>query len=196
MQNGAKRWFDHNRRKAAEARSAAYTSQMDRVRLGRVLGRGARIAARTVYEAVDAATSSAPTISGTPPSSKSESVPASNRTSAYRPSSTTASTSNAGTAVQQALRTATQMQTSARSAKRGVLAPVKRATRALTLEMTGSFFALFALSFCIALWRSRELLYSNPTAPRLWLYLALAALFFYFSATNFVRAHRISKGLG
>ena len=73
-----------------------------------------------------------------------------------------------------------------------MLAPVKRASRALSLELAGSFFALFALSFSGAAWRFRGLVQTG-SAQRLWVYVGLAALFTYFAFSSFLRARKISR---
>ncbi|WP_419806044.1 hypothetical protein [Terriglobus sp.] len=165
---------------------------MDRVRLGRVLGRGARMAARTVYEAVDAATASPP-----PAQNQRRSQPAAQPRPAAQPLPAAqprpaAPGPEPRYTVQQAVRTAGRLHSSARAAQQGVLAPVKRASRALSLELAGSFFVLFALSFSGAAWRFRGLAQTGG-GQRLWVYVGLAALFGYFALSSFLRARRISR---
>ena len=149
---------------------------MDRVRFGRVLGRGARVAARTVYDAVDAATAPAPE----------------SHTRVVAPRRPATIAADPPAAVQRAVRTAGRVQESARVARRGVLEPVKRISRAVSLEITGSFFALFALSFGAAAWRLRGMA-QGAGRQRLWVCLALAVLFGYFAVSSFMRARRISR---
>ena len=161
---------------------------MDRVRLGRVLGYGARMAARTVVEAVDAATTATPATN--------RRLPAANPTSETARSSTRTPGQAAPaprSAVAQAVQTAGRVQGGARAARRGVLEPVKRASRAVSLEIAGSFFALFALSFGAAAWRFRGLASRGEAAQRLWIYLGFAALFAYFACSSFLRARRLSR---
>ena len=80
----------------------------------------------------------------------------------------------------------------ARAAAVGVGTPFRKATSALWHEVTGSFFALFALSFAVGAWRMRAI--AANTIPndrfRLYAFSALALLFAYFSISNFMRAHR------
>lgn len=153
---------------------------MDRVRLGRVLGRGARMAARTVYDAVDAATTPSPAAEVQRPSVGPQQM---------RPA---ASAHRTRSAVQTAVQAVGQVHGSARAARQGVLAPVKRASRAVSLEIAGSFFALFALSFSVAAWRFHGLA-QGGAAQRFWPCMGLAVLFGYFACSSFLRARRISR---
>ncbi len=67
-----------------------------------------------------------------------------------------------------------------------------RASRALWHELTGSFFALFALSFTLAMWKTRQTAVSTVPGDRyhFYAYCALALLFGYFSVSSFLRARR------
>jgi hypothetical protein len=88
---------------------------------------------------------------------------------------------------------------------RAVFEPVKRHSRQLWLEVTGSFFGLLALSMGAGAWKLHNIFraalqtaHTNHAA--LWsqdvlkFYLASAAclMFAYFSISNFVRAGRSS----
>lgn len=144
---------------------------MDRVRLGRVLGRGARMAARTAYEALDAATAPEP------------------------PSRTASPTPRAVAERVQLLRpVAGRVVTAARATggRAGMFAPVRRASRAVSLEVTGSFFALFALSFGLGMWHARDELHAGPHGvARFGAYAAIALFFAYCAGTSFQRARRL-----
>jgi hypothetical protein len=78
------------------------------------------------------------------------------------------------------------------AARQGVTAPLKRASRALWHELTGSFFALFALSFAAATWKTRHNAMSAiaDDRHRFYAFCVLALLFGYFSVSSFVRARR------
>lgn len=91
------------------------------------------------------------------------------------------------------VQTAGRVHGSARVARDGVLAPVKRASRAVTLQITGSFFAIFALSFIAAAWRAHGALQTGATQQRFWLYTVFGTLFAYFAISNFLRARRLSR---
>jgi hypothetical protein len=162
---------------------------MDRVRLGRALGFGARAAAKTLAQAADAAMSpnpSAPAKSNATPRPAQTVTPA-QPASFSRPSAgnVVAATSRMG---------------------RAVLEPVKRHSRELWLQITGSFFALLACSMAGGMWAMRVAVQSafqhaQTNHAALWsqdllkFYLATAAflMFAYFAVSNFIRAARSSK---
>lgn len=162
---------------------------MDRVRLGRVLGRGARLAARTAYEAIDAATAQAPV--GTQPATP-EILPPQTAGSTNRP---LAKRTDAAHAFPQRKPSAPQTYSpspAGRSARPGRLAPLRRASRAVSLEVTGSFFALFALSFAVGTWHAREDLHAGtPGVVRVAVFAAVTLFFAYCSVSNFQRAKRL-----
>lgn len=143
------------------------------------------MAARTMYDAVDAAT--APAAAETP---RQRTPPAGSYPDARNAPST--GPGPHANAVGQVLRTAERVQGSVRATRQGVLAPVKRASHAVSLEIAGSFFALFAFSFGVAAWRFR-----NPgpgsAVPRVWFCSVLAAVFLYFAISSFLRARRLSQ---
>ncbi|AFL89859.1 hypothetical protein Terro_3645 [Terriglobus roseus DSM 18391] len=80
----------------------------------------------------------------------------------------------------------------AAAARAGMASPLKTASKALWHELTGSFFALFAASFTIAIWQTRANATSAVPADRyrFLAFCALALLFAYFSVSNFLRAKR------
>ena len=139
---------------------------MDRVRFGRALGYGARHAAKTLAQAVDAAT----TPSATP----------------SKPRVTTAEVRSRVAAAPQTLR---QASTQAKVAGRSVWSPVARFSSVLWLQVTGTFFLLIAAVFAGGLWKVRGAAHS-PDAGRLYVYAAAFAVFAYFGVSNFVRAWR------
>jgi len=80
-----------------------------------------------------------------------------------------------------------------RAAGRGVggfLRPFSRVGGILWLEITGAFFALFALFFAQDLWRTHLNYAQGPLHQRFLLSAALTALFAYLSASSFWRARR------
>ena len=78
---------------------------------------------------------------------------------------------------------------------RAVWNPFALATGVLWLEITGAFFALFALFFAQHLYELRGSWATNHPGDRqhLVLYAGLVVLFTYFSASSFFRAHRKQK---
>ena len=86
------------------------------------------------------------------------------------------------------------------TAKRGakafgqaLLGPFTHAGKLLWLEVTGLFFALFALYFAQNVYRVRTSWRQGPEHSHLLLYCALAAAFAWFSFSSFARAYRRSK---
>ena len=155
---------------------------MDRERLGRVLGRGARLAARTAVEAVQAATAPEPVAAQQPRAATRPAQP-----DILPPDRRSIPSGPPVRAVRAAAAAAT-------AAKAGMASPLKSASKALWHELTGSFFGLFAASFTIAVWQTR----ANAVSPvpadryRFAAFCALALLFAYFSVSNFRRAKKRS----
>jgi hypothetical protein len=88
----------------------------------------------------------------------------------------------------------------AATAKRGakafgqaLLGPFTHAGSVLWLEITGLFFALFALFFVQSIYRVRTAWRQGPEHTHLLLYVFLAAVFVWFSFSSFSRAYRKSK---
>lgn len=161
---------------------------MDRERFGRVLGRGARMAARTALEAVDAATSPSPATPSRPaPPPQPQVIPPRAEPVTQRPVSRPVANPRPDF-----LQAAAAAKQGVAAAKQGVAAPLKRASRALWHELTGSFFALFALSFTAAMWKTRHNAMSAVADDRyrFYFFCVLAVLFGYFSVSSFVRARR------
>ena len=163
---------------------------MDKVRLGRILGKGAKQAARTAWEAIDAATAPDPN----PPTPNRSAAP---RTPVERPTVMPPSTRSAAnptqpnrdalvTAVAKAADAAQSLQRGKRQMKQAALAPLKRAGHALWLEVTGSIFLIFAVGFGVNAWRVRTM-HGRPTVA---FFCIMCVLFLYFSATSFMKARR------
>jgi len=86
------------------------------------------------------------------------------------------------------------------TAKRGakafgqaVLGPFTHAGSILWLEITGLFFALFALFFVQSVYRVRTAWRQGPEHAHLLLYCVLAVGFGWFSVSSFTRAYRKNK---
>jgi hypothetical protein len=75
----------------------------------------------------------------------------------------------------------------------GLLGPFTHAGKVLWLEITGLFFALFALYFAQNVYRVRAAWRQGPEHSHLLLYCALTAAFAWFSFSSFARAYRRSK---
>ena len=146
---------------------------MDRVKFGRALGYGARHAAKTLVQAAEAA--SAPN-------------PASDtRPGAARPASTPSPAAARRIPDVQTVRTA------GKQAKSSLVAPVVRFSSVVWLQVTGVFFGLVAFTMGMAAWRARAGFHAaaNSTeAMKVCAYVAVCALFTYFTVSSFLRAAR------
>lgn len=142
---------------------------MDRVKFGRALGYGARHAAKTLSQAVDAA--SAPN-------------PSSRQVPAARPSSSPP--------VTRSLPDARTVRAAGRQAKSSLVTPVVRFSSVIWLQVTGVFFAMVAVTMGSAAWRARAGFHASGGSPEVkaYAYLAVCALFSYFAISSFVRARR------
>lgn len=148
---------------------------MDRVRFGRALGYGARHAAKTLAQAVDAAASPSPTEPARRPAQASSPDP--------RP---TAGPQRAA----QAQRT---VHSARKQAKSSFFSPIARFSSVLWLQVTGTFFALVAVTMGAAAWRARAAWHQAPSshpAIKLYVYLGVFAVFAYFAISSFLRAER------
>jgi hypothetical protein len=170
---------------------------MDRVRLGRALGLGARHAVKTLVTAVDAATAEDPSRKrarrsadarpGRPPVSS----PSAARHGPAKPGP-------AAKVAQTASRTAAQAREVRQGVGRGskrfgeaVWNPFVRLSGVLWLEVTGVFFGIFALFALGAVWRLRGEWHPTAAGHRGLLgAVAMLAAFGYFCVSSFVRAHR------
>ena len=141
---------------------------MDNVRFGRALGKGTRAAAKSLWEAADAAASPAPARAAQPQHRATEPVRA---------------------ASAQPLRQAPGR----RAARTGLFAPLRKFSGVLWLEVTGSFFGLFAAFMAEGAWKLRAAVHApagSPDLRKLWMHVALFLLFGYFAVSSFVRARR------
>ena len=176
-----------------------YTLGMDSVRFGRVLGIGARLAAKTMVSAVDAATAPNP--------SAAKAKQGTEGGAAAGSSSTTAEKAKAsGTQLgQNVVRTTAQVRQTGRGLKEGgrrfgeaVRGPLVKASGVLWLELTGVFFGIFAVFAGGNAWKMRGALHETSANHnghvRLLISVAMAVVFGYFCVSSFVRANRRSRG--
>jgi hypothetical protein len=144
---------------------------MEPKKVGRTLGIGVRVASNMLRERVERAAASTPAPStagnGRPTATPRPSVPLSSRVA-----------------------------TAKRGAKafgQALLGPFTHAGGVLWLEITGLFFALFALFFVQSVYRVHTAWRQGPEHTHLLLYCALAFIFAWFSVSSFTRAYRKSK---
>jgi hypothetical protein len=146
---------------------------MEPKKVGRTLGIGVRVASNIIRERVERASAahSAPVEAG----NGRPAAPAQNRVS-IKLDSKVAGAKRGAKAFGQAF-----------------LGPFTHAGSILWLEITGLFFALFALFFVQSVYRVRAAWWQGPEHAHLLLYAALAVGFAWFSVSSFLRAYRKSK---
>lgn len=158
---------------------------MDSARFGRVLGVGARVAAKTLVEAVDAAAAPNPSA----PRAGSQGVPESRAAVVGQ---------RLG---EQTVRAGAQIQQTGAGIKRGgkrfgeaVWGPFVKLSGVLWLEITGVFFGIFALFAGSEAWKMRSDIHETATNHDAHVHLlaamAMAAIFGYFCLSGFVKANR------
>ena len=176
---------------------------MDRVRLGRALGFGARQAVKTLVTAVDAATAENPAAkggrsgsvtrqAGSPSQAIARSGVASARalpdTPARKAAHATAKTVVQAREVKQGLRRGS------RRFGEAVWGPLVRLSGVLWLEVAGVFFGIFALLALGYLWKLREAWHSGAAHAAshrsLMGAVVMLVLFGYFCVSSFIRARR------
>jgi len=143
---------------------------MEPKKVGRTLGIGVRVASNMLRERVERAAQAHP-----PPAQAGNGRPA---------------------AAAPANPIANRVATAKRGAKafgQAFLGPFTHAGSVLWLEITGLFFALFALFFAQSVYRLHAAWSRGPEHTQLLLYCALAVAFAWFSVSSFLRAYRKSK---
>jgi hypothetical protein len=143
---------------------------MEPRKVGRTLGIGVRVASNMLRERVEKASAA---------------------------QSTPVETGNGRPAAPPQTRTGIKLDSKVAGAKRGAkafgrafLGPFTHAGSILWLEITGLFFALFALFFVQSVYRVRASWWQGPEHAHLLLYIVLAVGFAWFSVSSFLRAYR------
>ncbi len=148
---------------------------MEPKKVGRTLGIGVRVASNMLRERVERAAASSPATSTT-----------GNRPPAAAPASTSSRSVPVSSRVAAAKR-------GAKAFGQALLGPFTHAGGVLWLEITGLFFALFAVFFVQSVYRVHAAWRQGPEHTHLLLYGALAFVFAWFSVSSFARAYRKSK---
>lgn len=164
---------------------------MEPEKLGRSLGIGVRVAGRMLRDRANQMSQPGAPAAQHPPQRVAATQPPQQRQKASR---TQSSISGLQGATQKAGKAGGA---AARGAKRfgeAIWGPIVHAGGVLWLEITGLFFALFALFFGQNVYRVRGAWRGGPEHAHLLLYTALTAIFIWFSVSSFLRAHRKSKG--
>ena len=149
---------------------------MDRVKFGRALGYGARHAAKTLVQAAEAASAPNPTPSKPSPPHQAAAPP---ETPVF--------------AGPRRLPDVQAVKTAGRQAKSSLAAPVVRFSSVVWLQVTGVFFGLVAFTMGMAAWKAHTAVHAaanSQEAMKVYAYIAVCALFTYFTVSSFVRAAR------
>jgi hypothetical protein len=80
-----------------------------------------------------------------------------------------------------------------KQAKSSLVTPVVRFSSVVWLQVTGVFFALVAFTMGMAAWKARagfQAAANSQGAMKVYAYVAVCALFTYFTVSSFVRAAR------
>jgi hypothetical protein len=151
---------------------------MDRVRFGRAIGQGTREAARALLQAADAATAPNPSPSAAASSPRPE--PSAPRVAAQTRHKF--ETTKAG------------VKAGSRNFVQATIAPVKKASGILWLEVTGTLFALVAFTGAIEIYRFRTALHATGDDHRnLLLAVGIFVFFGFWAISSFRRAARKSR---
>ena len=150
---------------------------MNPQRVGRALGIGLRVASRIVGARVAAANRPAQPQPASPRYAGSASIPGSAQPSQTQQAAQTAARIG---------RNAAQVSSAAARGAGGVLKPFKRVGGILWLEVTGTFFFLFALVFACYGWKS----WQTHTMKSVELSVVVMAVFLYLGISSFYRASR------
>jgi hypothetical protein len=145
---------------------------MEPKRFGRKLGIGVRVASRMAKERAAAATT---------PSAQQAAKPAE---SAPRPSPRPAAPRK------NYAEPARRVGEGTRRFGQAFLGPLKHVSGTLWLEITGLFFALFALFFGQNAWNTRSSALHGPQHAHFLLYAVVTLVFIYFCITSFAKAAR------
>ena len=143
---------------------------MEPKKVGRTLGIGVRVASNMLRERVERAATAHP-----PPSQAGNGRPAAG-----------------APAIPISKRVAT-VKRGAKAFGQAFLGPFTHAGSVLWLEITGLFFALFALFFTQSVYRLRAAWRQGPEQAQQLLYGLVAVVFVWFSVSSFTRAYRKSK---
>jgi len=170
---------------------------MDSVRFGRALGIGARGAVKALAGAADAATAHNPSPAKPRPAAQNPAPAGPSSPIARNPAPTGPVATAARTAARATVQARKTSEGVARGSKRfgeAVWGPFVKVSGVLWLEITGSFFGLFALFAGQAAWTHRAdfgASSSNHQARvHAFVFLAMTLVFGYFCLSSFLRARR------
>jgi hypothetical protein len=168
---------------------------MDSVRFGRALGIGARVAAKTLATAVDAATSPNPSAAGK--TKDGAEAPATDPPLAAGKAQSSRVRQQAAKTTAQVRQTSAGLKEGSKRFRESVGGPLARLSVALWLELTGVFFGIFAVFATGGAWKLRGALWgtgaNHDARGRFLGAVLMAAVFGYFCVSSFVKANRRSR---
>ena len=169
---------------------------MDTVRFGRVLGSGARSAAKTLIQAIDAANADNP--ARTPSTAAPIAEERTRQGGDVQLLSRTAASAASSYAARSTARVVQQgcgVREGASRFRDVALKPFVRLSSVLVLEVVGVFFGIFALYGVNTMWRVHTSWHTGSPGYRQFVGGALMlAVFGYFCVTSFLRARRRERG--
>jgi hypothetical protein len=151
---------------------------MEPNRFGRKLGIGVRVASRMVKERAAQA--------GSNPASAPQAAPA-------RPPEPRPSAPPSPRPIKNYAEPARRVGHGTRRFGQAFFGPLKHISGTLWLEITGLFFALFAVFFGQNAWRTRASVLHGPEHAHFLLYAVVTLVFLYFCVSSFVKASRRGK---
>ncbi len=147
---------------------------MEPHRFGRKLGIGVRVASRMAKEHAAKASAASATQAATAPPPQSRPVPPPAPKKNYA-------------------EPARRVGEGTRRFGKAFIGPLAHVSGTLWLEITGLFFALFAVFFGQNAWRARAGMLHGPEHVRFLVYAAVTLVFAYFCVTSFIKASRRGK---
>lgn len=167
---------------------------MDKVKFGRALGKGARGVGKSLWEAAEAA--AAPD-----PSPKAASRAEGRGPVIERPAPTLQEVAGKALEAHRLVNDAKrQVRTAAigaaKQSGKGMMAPVRKFSSVVWLQVTGTFFAvitIFLLQGVLRGWKAMGGDWTSAAGHKFELYALVCALFAYFTVSSFVRASRRNK---
>jgi hypothetical protein len=164
---------------------------MDTVRFGRVLGSGARSAAKTLSQAIDAAKADNPVRPPSPAPVAEEMIRQGGDVRLLSRTDASAASSYAPRSTTRVVQQRGGVREGASRFRDVALKPFVRLSSVLVLEVVGVFFGIFALYGVNTMWRVHTSWHTSSPGYRQFVGGALMlAVFGYFCVTSFLRARR------
>lgn len=169
---------------------------MEPNRFGRKLGIGVRLASRMAKEraaqAIHSPTSAAPSAPKPGPAASAQQAP-SPSPKIHTPPPVARATKNLAESARRVGPGSRRVGEATRRFGQAFIGPLAHVSGTLWLEITGLFFAMFALFFAQNAYRLRVHAIHGPEHTRFVVYCIATAIFLYFCVTSFLKASRRSR---